>query len=70
MVMSQAASAGGVFEREHLKILQQVFDQACIDRGYSRTGPEAEELALLIVQLFHAGFESEADLHAMLDREK
>jgi hypothetical protein len=53
---------------EHLEILQRVFDRACLDRGYPHDGPEAEELATLIVELFHSGFVSEANLNAALSR--
>ncbi|GLS30737.1 hypothetical protein SAMN04488498_1298 [Mesorhizobium albiziae] len=69
MVMSRAAARGGVFEPEQLEILQRVFDQACIDRGYPRTGLDAEELASMILRLFHRGIMSEASLTVALDKE-
>ena len=68
MVMPRAASQGGVFEPEQLEILQRVFDQACIDRGHSRVGIDAEILAATIIRLFHTGIVSEADLHVALDK--
>ena len=45
MVMSRAAARGGVFEPEHLEILQRVFHQACMDRGISPEGTDAEDVA-------------------------
>jgi hypothetical protein len=67
MVMPRAASHG-VFEPEQLEILQRVFDQACIDRGHSRVGIDAENLAATIMHLFHTGIVSEADLHVALKK--
>ena len=49
MTMHRAASRGGVFEPEQLEILQRVFDQTCIERGLSRVGIEAENLAAVIM---------------------
>ena len=69
MVMPRAASQGGVFEPEQLEILQRVFDQACIDRGHSRVGIEAENLAAVIMGLFHIGIMTEADLHVALNKQ-
>jgi hypothetical protein len=68
MVMPRAAAQGGVFEPEQLEILQRVFDQACIDRGHSRVGIDAEILAATIIRLFHTGIVSEADLHVAPDK--
>jgi hypothetical protein len=68
MAISRAAAAGGIFPPEHLEILQRVFEQACLERGYPRDGLEAEELATLIVELFQGGIVSEADLRVALSR--
>ena len=68
MTMQLAASHSGVFEPEQLQILQRVFDQACIDRGHSRVGIEGENLAAMIMGLFHNGIVSEADLQAALKK--
>jgi hypothetical protein len=68
MVISRAAATGGIFEPSDLKILQRVFDQSCIDRGYAQDGEEAKELAAVIVDLFHAGFASEAQLSEAVAR--
>ena len=69
MVISRAAARGGVFEPEHLEILQRVFDQACLDRGISGEGTDAEDLAEAIILLFHAGIVSEAELNIVLMKE-
>jgi hypothetical protein len=66
MVMSRAAAAGGIFSPEQLGILQKIFDQTCADRGFPRDGPQAEDLAAVIVDLFHAGFVGETDLRVAL----
>ena len=68
MVISRAATTGGIFEPSDLKILQRVFDQSCIDRGYAQDSEEAKELAAVIVDLFHAGFASEAQLSEAVAR--
>ena len=59
---------GGVFEPEQLEILQRVFDQACIDRGYLRTHAKAEDLAAVIMRLFNTGIVSEANLTVALNK--
>ncbi|WP_149764167.1 hypothetical protein [Neomesorhizobium albiziae] len=52
MVMSGTAARGGVFEPEHLEIIKRVFNEACLDRGISHEGQEAQNLAEAIVLLF------------------
>lgn len=40
---------------EQLSILQQVFDQTCAENRIDKTGPDAEALALILVNSLQKG---------------
>ena len=58
---------GGVFEPEDLALLQKLFDEVCVARGYVPDSEQAEFLALLIVTLFQSGIVDETSLRKALE---
>ncbi len=55
-------SYGGIFGPDDLTLLQKLFDEVCLARGYPPDGEDAEYMALLIVTLFRSGIVDEASL--------
>lgn len=52
----------GLLKPSEVAKLQRVFDRTCAVRGESPDSPEARDIALSIMALYHAGMEDETAL--------
>jgi len=50
---------------EQLTLLQQVFDQTCADNHIEKTSPDAEALALILVNSLQKGSDDKEKLAAL-----
>jgi hypothetical protein len=66
MAIRKYLAREGAFSPQDLRILQQVFDQACAERQITKGSIEAEALAAEIMMLFHSGIADESELNAKL----
>jgi hypothetical protein len=66
MAIRKYLAREGTFSPEDLRVLQQVFDQACVERQITKDSVEAEALAAELMMLFHSGIAGERELNAEL----
>ncbi len=52
---------------EQLSLLQDVFDQACLEHGIDKSGPDAEALALILVNSMQKGSSDKDQLEALIE---
>ena len=68
MGITNAVNDRDDFEREHLELMQRVFDRTCLVEGILPDDPEAEALAAEIVRLVSRGNVDEDFLHLVLTK--
>ena len=52
---------------EQLSLLQQVFDQTCAEHHIDKSSPDAEALALILVNSLQKGSDDKEKLRALAD---
>lgn len=52
---------------EQLTLLRQVFDEACAEHSIDKTSPDAEALALILVNSLQKGSDDKAKLVALAE---